>query len=72
MAVSRRLPPVDVVVADPPYGFVDWDALLADLPADVVVVEAGGRIEHAPHGWELARQKRYGRTFVAQFRRQVP
>ena len=72
LAVSRRLPAVDVVVADPPYGFSEWNALLADVPADVVVVEAGGRIEAVPEGWELAREKRYGRTFVAQFRRQVP
>jgi len=72
LAVSRRLPAVDVVVADPPYGFSEWNALLADVPADVVVVEAGGRIEAVPDGWELAREKRYGRTFVAQFRRQVP
>ena len=65
-------PRFDVVVADPPYGFTDWSALLARLPADVVVVEAGGRIEAVPEGWELTREKRYGRTFVAQFRRRVP
>ncbi|MGD9703992.1 MAG: 16S rRNA (guanine(966)-N(2))-methyltransferase RsmD [Acidimicrobiia bacterium] len=72
LAIGRRLPTVDVVVADPPYGFSDWAALLADLPADVVVVETGQRIEGLPDEWELAREKRYGRTFVALLRRKVP
>lgn len=56
---------VDLVFADPPYGFDDWARLLAAMPADVqlVVAEAVAPVA-APNGWSQARVKRYGRTWV--------
>lgn len=69
MTALRRLPDVDVVVADPPYGFSDWAALLDRLPADVAVVESGAGLEVPPDGWSIVRQKRYGRTFVTLLER---
>lgn len=59
----RRGPRVDLALCDPPYAFDAWEALLAARPAGVVVVESDRPIA-APEGWELARQKRYGSTFV--------
>jgi 16S rRNA (guanine966-N2)-methyltransferase len=56
---------VDLVFADPPYGFDDWPRLLAAMPAAVrlVVAEAAAPVA-APTGWSEARVKRYGRTWV--------
>jgi 16S rRNA (guanine966-N2)-methyltransferase len=56
---------VDLVFADPPYGFDDWPRLLAAMPEDVglVVAEADAPVA-APTGWSQARVKRYGRTWV--------
>jgi len=51
----------DLVLADPPYAFVDWDALLAVVPADLVVAESNRAIV-APAGWKTARERRYGTT----------
>lgn len=53
----------DVAFLDPPYGFAGWAGLLADLPADLVVVESGAELP-APAGWDVLRAKRYGRTHV--------
>ena len=53
--------PVDLVLADPPYAFADWDALLAVVPADLVVAESNRTIV-APPGWKTARERRYGTT----------
>jgi 16S rRNA (guanine966-N2)-methyltransferase len=58
------LPPVDLVLADPPYDFADWGELLAPLDARLVVLESSKAID-LPDGWELVREKRYGRTHVA-------
>jgi 16S rRNA (guanine966-N2)-methyltransferase len=58
------LPAVDLVLADPPYGFADWAALLDPLDARLVVLESSRSVE-LPDGWELVRERRYGRTYVA-------
>jgi 16S rRNA (guanine966-N2)-methyltransferase len=51
----------DLVLADPPYAFADWDALLALVRADLVVAESN-RAVVAPPGWKTARERRYGTT----------
>jgi 16S rRNA (guanine966-N2)-methyltransferase len=53
----------DLALLDPPYAFDGWAALLADLPADLVVVESDRPIDF-PDGWETVRDRRYGTTFV--------
>ncbi len=53
----------DIVIADPPYDFDDWERLLAAVTADLVVAEAGRAVE-APDGWTVTRSKRYGRTWL--------
>lgn len=60
---ARTAPHVDLALCDPPYAFEDWDGLLADLRADVVVIESDRAIEPPPP-WRLDRSKRYGSTFV--------
>jgi 16S rRNA (guanine966-N2)-methyltransferase len=57
---------VDLVFADPPYGFDDWPRLLDAIGPErvrVVVTEASDPVAAAP-GWEQGREKRYGRTWV--------
>ena len=54
---------VDLLFADPPYGFDDWPRLLRAVRADVVVAEAASEVP-APPDWEQGRVKRYGRTWV--------
>lgn len=64
MTAASRQPDIDVLIADPPYGFSDWRSLLVDADAAFVVLEsdrAVGDIE----GWETIREKKYGRTHVA-------
>ncbi len=53
----------DIVFADPPYDFDDWDQLLGRVTADLVVAESG-RAVTAPAGWQVTREKKYGRTRV--------
>ncbi len=53
----------DVVIADPPYDFDQWDLLLAGICAPIVVAESNRAIV-APEGWEATRERRYGRTVV--------
>ena len=60
--------PADLVFADPPYGFDDWSRLLRAVPGELVVAEADAEVP-APAGWEQARVKRYGRTWVTFLRR---
>lgn len=64
---------VDLVLADPPYEFDHWPALLAATRAGFVVAEAGRALDDldAP-GWEVIRTKRYGRTWVTFFERISP
>ena len=53
---------VDVAFCDPPYAFDDWDGLLGALHARLVVIESDRPVE--ADGWDVARQRRYGTTFV--------
>jgi 16S rRNA (guanine966-N2)-methyltransferase len=60
---------VDLVLADPPYGWQGWPELLARLrPLDgvLVVVEADHPVE--AEGWEVVAHKRHGGTVVSQLR----
>jgi 16S rRNA (guanine966-N2)-methyltransferase len=64
MTVAARQPDIDLLIADPPYGFTQWRELIVDADAAVVVLEsdrAVGEIE----GWDTIREKKYGRTHVA-------
>jgi len=60
-----RAPKVDVVLADPPYTFGSWSALLALLATrtEVLVAETGARWEPGP-GWETVKERKYGSTVV--------
>lgn len=73
MATITTLRGVDLVLADPPYGFTAWDRLLEALEAilapDAFVVLESDRPVALPSGWEELRAKRYGRTWVAFVRR---
>lgn len=64
---------VDLVLADPPYEFDRWAALLAATRATFVVAEAGRALDDldAP-GWEATRARRYGRTWVTFLERISP
>ncbi len=53
----------DIVIADPPYDFGQWDLLLSGVCAPLVVAESSRAIV-APNGWEVTRERRYGRTVV--------
>lgn len=73
LARLGHLGPVDLVLADPPYGFADWSGLLAGLGQVVtsdglIVAESGAALGGHP-GWETIREKRYGRTWVTFLRR---
>lgn len=59
---------VDLVLADPPYRFDGWEALLAGLAAGDVIAESDREIP-APAGWESVRARRYGRTFITWLHR---
>src|SRR4051794_31731507 len=61
--LGRTATHVDLALLDPPYGFEDWDALLAALDADVLVMESDRPIEPGS-GAEVLRQRRYGGTVV--------
>lgn len=55
----------DLVLADPPYGFSEWPALLSRLDgrAGLVVAESEAELGTIP-GWETVKVKRYGGTVV--------
>lgn len=57
-AVRRRF---DLALVDPPYAFDGWAALLAVVPADLVVAESGREVPPPP-GWGSLRSRRYGTT----------
>ena len=70
----------DIVLADPPYEFAQWDELLASTTADFVVAESdrdmteelagdGTAQKPAITGWEVTRVKRYGRAYVSFLQR---
>ena len=58
----------DIVFADPPYDFDDWERLLDGVRADLVIAESGRPLPHV-HGWEQVRSKKYGRTVVTTLER---
>jgi 16S rRNA (guanine966-N2)-methyltransferase len=60
-----------LALVDPPYAFEDWAALLAAIPADLVVVESG-RAVSVPDGWRAIRERQYGATLVAILQPQPP
>jgi 16S rRNA (guanine966-N2)-methyltransferase len=71
MVMGRGLR-VDIVLADPPYGFDAWPELLATTAAPFVVAEADHRLDTLDgiEGWHVTRTKRYGRTWITFFERE--
>lgn len=55
---------VDVLIADPPYGYNEWATLLENVEAGLVVLESDRPVGDIA-GWHTIREKKYGRTFVA-------
>jgi 16S rRNA (guanine966-N2)-methyltransferase len=55
--------PVDLAIADPPYGELDVEALLATCEPARAIIE-NDRYATAPPGWRVAKEKRYGTTLV--------
>ena len=53
----------DLAFCDPPYAFDGWVDLLASVPAHLVVAEASAAVP-LPAGWSIARESRYGGTWV--------
>jgi len=63
---------VDLVYADPPYGFDGWERLLSVVRAPFIVTESGHELAEelgAPFGLEIVRSQRYGRTWVTFWER---
>jgi 16S rRNA (guanine966-N2)-methyltransferase len=58
-------PLYDIVFADPPYAWDEWDQLLAALTGltSLVVAETGREVDPGS-GWEVARSRRYGTTLI--------
>ena len=61
--------PFDLILADPPYAFDGWPALLGRLrdgplgPGGLLALEMGAEIDLGA-GWEVLRLKHYGSTVV--------
>ena len=53
----------DIAFLDPPYVFDDWNELLLEVPAAIMVCETGSRIE-LPAGIEKLVERKYGTTLV--------
>jgi 16S rRNA (guanine966-N2)-methyltransferase len=70
VTARHRLPDVDVVFADPPYEFDQWESLLEAIDARLVVAESD-RVLGATPGWDVVQSRRYGRTWVTWLE-QVP
>lgn len=64
LTAASRQPDIDLIIADPPYGFDQWHDLIADAQAAVVVLESD-RAVGAVEGWDTIREKKYGRTHIA-------
>lgn len=60
-----RMSPCDVLFADPPYAFTDWDGLLGRVgsSAGLVVAETGAPWQPVD-GWQTVKAKTYGGTVV--------
>jgi 16S rRNA (guanine966-N2)-methyltransferase len=65
LAVARNRPRVDLVVADPPYAYDNWEELLDALEerTDVLMAESGAELPLTA-AWETVRVKQYGGTVV--------
>ena len=61
----------DLALADPPYDFSEWPALLAALRVPLAVLESGAPVPAAP-GWLILRSRRYGDSVVTLARREDP
>jgi len=55
---------IDLLIADPPYGYKDWARLLVGVTAGLVVLESDREVGDI-EGWSTVRAKKYGRTHVA-------
>lgn len=55
---------IDLLIADPPYGYMDWARLLVGVTAGLVVLESDREVGDI-EGWSTVRAKKYGRTHVA-------
>ena len=55
---------IDLLIADPPYGYKDWARLLVGVTAGLVVLESDREVGDI-EGWDTVRAKKYGRTHVA-------
>ena len=53
----------DIVLADPPYGAIDWNSMLVELSAPMLVAEGSCEVEPIG-GWTKLKARRYGRTWV--------
>jgi 16S rRNA (guanine966-N2)-methyltransferase len=60
----------DLVLVDPPYDYQGWESLVAQLPADLAILESGTEIA-VPSGWGIIKTKRYGGTIVTVARPQL-
>jgi 16S rRNA (guanine966-N2)-methyltransferase len=60
---TAEAPGYDLALCDPPYAWEGWSELLSARPAPFVVAEAGAPVAPPP-GWDLAREARYGGTWV--------
>ncbi len=61
--VKATRPDVTLCLADPPYAFDEWAALLAPVSAKVIVAESDREIA-LPAGFDAVRTRRYGSTVV--------
>lgn len=68
LLAAAKVTGVDLVMADPPYEFKNWQGLLSNITAPLVVAESNREITGL-NGWESVRSKRYGRTHVTYLRR---
>ncbi len=53
----------DLVLADPPYDFTQWEELLNGITTALIVAESNRPVT-PPDGWQVVKEKRYGKTWV--------
>jgi 16S rRNA (guanine966-N2)-methyltransferase len=58
---------VELVLADPPYGFDDWQNLLEAAGNACVVVESDAKIGPF-EGWKVTRSRNYGKALITILR----
>jgi 16S rRNA (guanine966-N2)-methyltransferase len=61
---------LDLIMADPPYGPLAVEKLLAGVVCERVVIE-NDRFTAAPSGWRVVKEKRYGTTLVTMLESEV-